>query len=150
MALLAATAVDTLAVIGRHVAMPLTGSIEVIQAAVLLSGVIAMLVATVQNVHARVRLVIDRLPAGKRRVADRLSDLLTLAFFAALLVGSGWIAWDLRSAAEESELLGIPWMALRMIAAVILLVTCGVLAWQVLRGSAAPSARGGHKTGRDD
>ena len=150
MALLAATAVDTLAVIGRHVAMPLTGSIEVIQAAVLLSGVIAMLVATVQNVHARVRLVIDRLPAGKRRVADRLSDLLTLAFFAALLVGSGWIAWDLRSAAEESELLGIPWMALRMIAAVILLVTCGVLAWQVLRGSAALSARGGHKTGRDD
>ena len=34
-ALLAATAIDTLAVIGRHLGIPVTGSIELMQAAVL-------------------------------------------------------------------------------------------------------------------
>ena len=134
-ALLAATAIDTFAVVGRHVGLPVPGSIEMMQAVVLVSGIIAMLVATVENAHARVKLVVDRLPAGQRALADRLSNLLTLAFFIALLVGSSWIAWDLRDAYEQSELLGIPWMALRIVAGLVLLVTCGVLVRRVIVGS---------------
>ena len=135
LALLAATAIDTFAVIGRHVGMPVPGSIEMMQAVVLVSGVIAMLVATIENAHARVKLVVDRLVPARRALADRLSNMLTLLFFAALLAGSSWIAWDLRDAYEQSELLGIPWLALRIIAGLVLLATCAVLAWRVIRGS---------------
>ena len=135
LALLAATAIDTFAVIGRHVGLPVPGSIEMMQAVVLVSGVIAMLVATIENAHARVKLVVDRLSPARRAVADRLSNLLTLLFFAALLAGSSWIAWDLRDAYEQSELLGIPWLALRVIAGMVLLATCAVLALRVIRGS---------------
>ena len=135
LALLAATAIDTFAVIGRHVGLPIPGSIEMMQAVVLVSGVIAMLVATIENAHARVKLVVDRLSPARRAVADRLSNLLTLLFFAALLAGSSWIAWDLRDAYEQSELLGIPWLALRVIAGLVLLATCVVLALRVIRGS---------------
>ena len=133
LALLAATAIDTFAVIGRHVGLPVPGSIEMMQAVVLVFGVIAMLVATIENAHARVKLVVDRLAPGRRAIADRLSNLLTLLFFAALLAGSSWIAWDLRDAYEQSELLGIPWLALRIIAGLVLLATCAVLAWRVIR-----------------
>ena len=135
LALLAATAIDTFAVIGRHVGLPVPGSIEMMQAVVRVSGVIAMLVATIENAHARVELVVDRLSPARRAVADRLSNLLTLLFFAALLAGSSWIAWDLRGAYEQSELLGIPWLALRVIAGLVLLATCAVLALRVIRGS---------------
>ena len=135
LALLAATAIDTFAVIGRHVGLPVPGSIEMMQAVVLVSGVIAMLVATIENAHARVKLVVDRISPARRAVADRLSNLLTLLFFAALLAGSSWIAWDLRDAYEQSELLGIPWLALRVIAGMVLLATCAVLALRVIRGS---------------
>ena len=64
-ALLAATALDTLAVVGRQVGFALHGAIELIQAAVLVAGSIALIAATAARNHARVRLVVDRL--GKSR-----------------------------------------------------------------------------------
>lgn len=133
LALLAATLVDTIAVIGRHIGLPLTGSIELMQAAVLVSGGIALLVATLDAAHARVRLVVDRLPPKTRLWADRLSDSLTLLFFALLLAGSAWIAWDLRHGYEQSELLGVPWGVLRLIAIACLTATCLVLGWRIVR-----------------
>ena len=141
-ALLAATLVDTLAVVGRHVALPIHGSIEMMQAVVLISGVLAMLVATIENSHARVKLAIDRLSPRRRAVMDWLSNLLTLLFFLALLAGSSWIAWDLRNAHEQSELLAIPWMALRAIAGLVLLATCGVLVARLVSGNRAEQASG--------
>ena len=138
LALLAATAVDTAAVIGRHVGLPIPGSIEMMQAIVLISGMVAILVATIESSHARVKLVVSRLSPRRRLLADRLSDLLTLAFVAALLVGSAWIAWDLRDAHEQSELLGIPWMLLRLVAGGLLVACCGVLARRVI----APQRQG--------
>ena len=139
LALLAATAIDTLAVIGRHVGTPVHGSIELMQAAVLVSGAVAILVSTIDMAHARVRLLVARLSPRRRIVADRLSDLLTLIFYLALLAGSSWIAWDLRAAHEQSELLGIPWMALRITAGLCLLGACGVLTWRIARPNADKS-----------
>lgn len=132
-ALLAATAIDSLAVIGRHVGLPLGGSIELMQAAVLVSGGLGIVIATLDDVHARVRLVVERLPARWRRVADRTSNFLSLLFILALLVGSVWIAIDLRGGHEESELLGVPWWALRMVANVCLLSAVAILGWRVIR-----------------
>src|SRR5690606_16773026 len=60
-ALLFATVIDTIAVIGRHIGLPLAGSIELMQAAVLVSGAVGLLVATIEQSHARVHLLVERL-----------------------------------------------------------------------------------------
>jgi TRAP-type transport system small permease protein len=115
-ALLAATAIDTLAVIGRQVGLPLRGSIELIQAAVLVAGGLALVAATAVDQHARVHLVVERLETRKRLVLDRASDLLTALFFACLLAGSVWLSLDLWNSHELSEIVGVPWRWLRVIA----------------------------------
>lgn len=135
LALLAATLIDTIAVIGRHVGLPLTGSIELMQAAVLVSSSIGIVVATLESSHARVRLLVDRLRLPMRAVADRLSDGFTLIFLLCVLAGSLWLAMDLWDGNEQSELLGVPWAALRLIANLCLLTAAAILAKRVIRGT---------------
>ena len=125
-ALVAATLVDTLAVIGRQVGFAIHGAIELIQAAVLVAGSLALISATAANQHARVHLVLDRL--GKSRAwIERFSELLMAIFVAALLTGSAWLAVDLWNSHEVSELAGVPWRWLRLFAnmslAVIIILT---------------------------
>ena len=123
-ALLLAMSVDALAVIGRHAGVPLLGSIEIVQVAVLLAGVAAMLVATLARVHATVHLLAERVPGHGRDVLQRFSLFCAALFFAALLAGSLWIAADLWHAQEESELLRLPYRPLRILTiAAALLVT---------------------------
>lgn len=140
LALLAATLVDTFAVIGRHIGLPLTGSIELMQAVVLVSGSIGLVVATWDLSHARVRIVVERLSPAARRVADVLSDLLTLAFVLALLAGSVWLSADLWNGHEQSELVGVPWLVLRLIANVCLFACAVLLAARLVRPSQRDSA----------
>jgi TRAP-type C4-dicarboxylate transport system permease small subunit len=116
LALLAMTAIDTLAVIGRHTGFPVHGSIELIQAAVLVAGALAMVAATLADNHARVHLLLDRLSPGRRHVIERLCHLGSVLFFGALLIGSAWIAFDLWNGHEQSELVGVPWRWLRLFA----------------------------------
>ena len=127
LALLAATLTDTLAVICRHLGFPINGSIELMQAIVLVSGSIALIMATWEDTHARVHLLTERMGPALRRLADWLSDLTTLLFLIALLWGSLWLAADLWHGHEQSELLGVPWQALRVIANAGLVVTCLLL-----------------------
>ncbi len=132
-ALLAATAIDTVAVIGRHIGLPLTGSIELMQAAVLVSGVLGIVFATLDDAHARVKLVVERLPARWRGLADRASDALTLAFVLALLAGSLWLSADLWGGHEQSELIGVPWAGLRLVANIGLAAAALILLLRVIR-----------------
>lgn len=127
LALLLAVAIDTIAVIGRHVGLPLTGSIELMQAVILVSGALSLVVATVDQSHARVRLVVDKLSGNWRDMADRLSSALTMLFYLALLAGSAWLAADLWNGSEQSEWLGVPWRLLRLIANICLLAASLVL-----------------------
>jgi len=114
-ALLAATAIDTLAVVGRNVGLPLVGSIELVQGAVLVSGVFGLILATAGDGHARVRIVTDRLSRG-RAWTGVIGPVSMALFFAALLIGSVWLAADLWHGHERSELLGVSWQTLRLIA----------------------------------
>ena len=113
-ALLVAMLVDTLAMIGRQIGLPLIGSIELVQAAVLLAGSGALIVATLAAAHARVNLLLDRLPDRQRHWFERAHALAAALLFAALLAGSAWIAVDLWNGHEESELLRIPYRPLRV------------------------------------
>lgn len=131
--LLAATAIDTAGVIGRHVGLPLHGSIELMQPAILLAGIAGLIASTVMRSHAKVHIVIDRLAEHARRRARRFADAAALLFFGGLLVGSAWIQIDMWDSHERSELLGVPWAAMRMLAtAGLLFITC-LLAWRMAR-----------------
>ncbi len=116
-ALLAAMAIDTLAVVGRNVGMPIIGSIELVQAAILVSGTVALVLATLHGGHARVRLVIDRLQGAPRHVlANDVARWRRHACSRRLPAGSIWLAADLWSGHERSEVVGVPWRILRLIA----------------------------------
>ena len=126
-AMLAATAVDTLSVIGRNAGLPIVGSIELVQAAILVSGTVALVLATLDDLHARVRLVTNRLSGRPRFILGRLSRLATALLFLALAWGSIWLSADLWTGHERSELLGVPWRVLRLIAN-LGLVSCVLIA----------------------
>ncbi len=134
LALLAATLLDTFAVIGRNVGFALHGVIEMIQAAVLVAGGVALVMATLAGSHARVHLLLDRLPAPRKALAERICALITALFFAAILAGSAWLAMDLWSSHELSELVGVPWRWLRLFANLCLLAAVLLLVRQMTRG----------------
>ena len=132
-ALLAATAFDTVAVIGRQVGFAVHGTIELIQAAVLIAGSLALIAATAANNHARVRLLVNRLDRS-REWLERGSDLLTALFVLALLAGSSWLAVDLWSSHEVSEIAGVPWRWLRLFANFALAVVAALALLAFVRG----------------
>ena len=55
--LLGAMSIDALAVLGRHLGLPLLGSIELVQACVVLMGSSALVGTTVRHGHASVQLI---------------------------------------------------------------------------------------------
>ena len=121
-ALLIAMVVDTLAMFGRALQFPLIGSIEIIQAVVLLAACGGLIVATLDRAHARVSLVLDRLPSQWRGRFETAFAVAAALLFAALLAGSVWIATDLWNGYEESEILRIPYRPLRLAIALALIV----------------------------
>jgi TRAP-type C4-dicarboxylate transport system permease small subunit len=124
--LLFAIGADAVAVLGRHLGIPLLGSIELMQAAILLASSAAIVLATVANKHAVVHLLIDRLSPRRRALMERVHALLSAVFFAALAVGSLWIAYDLRDGHEQSELLRIPYAPLRIVSIVAVLAVAAI------------------------
>ena len=135
-ALLLAMAVDAIAVAGRHIGWPLLGSIELVQASVLVSAALAMIVATLARTHAVVHLIVDRLSARRRRQMLAVNALLSALLFFAFLVGAAWLAWEYWSHHEQSEVLRIPFRPLR----VVVVLSCAALAViflrQAIRGEA--------------
>lgn len=132
-ALLAAVLVDTLAMIGRQVRVPLLGSIEIVEALVLIASAGALIIATLQNVHARVNLLFDRMPPNWRSKSRTLHAIATALFAAALLIGSLWVTADLWNGHEESELLHIPYRPLRIIVVLALAALVAIALRDIMR-----------------
>lgn len=124
-ALLFAMAVDAIAVAGRHLGLPLLGSIELVQASVLVSAAMAMIVATISRTHAVVHLVVDRVTSQRRRQMLSANALLSAVLFIALLTGSGWLCWEMWFHHEQSDVLRIPFRPLR----ITLVLSCAALAF---------------------
>jgi TRAP-type C4-dicarboxylate transport system permease small subunit len=136
--LLFAIGADALAVLGRHLGIPLLGSIELMQAAILLASSAAMVMATIARKHAVVHLVVDRLAPRRRSAMERIHALLSAIFFAALAVGSIWIAFDLRDGHEQSELLRIPYAPLRIVSIVAVLSVAAIYLARAFEKRATP------------
>jgi TRAP-type transport system small permease protein len=128
-ALLIAMGVDALALAGRNLGVPFLGSIEIVQAAVLVSGAVAMLVATFAGIHARVRLLVARTSPRVRSTLETLALAASAVFFMALAAGSLWITHDLWTGGEESELLHLPYRPLRLF--MVLLMVAVAIAFAV-------------------
>jgi TRAP-type C4-dicarboxylate transport system permease small subunit len=113
--LLAAMLVETAAVIGRHAGMPVTGALEIVQAAIVPAACASMLIATLRGAHAAVHMLTDRMPATARRRVLRLGALLAGACFTALCAGSAWLAIEYWNSFEQTEVLHIPFRPLRVL-----------------------------------
>jgi TRAP-type C4-dicarboxylate transport system permease small subunit len=135
-ALLLATATDTLAMLGRQLHQPLLGAIEIVQAAVLLASAGALLVVALEKGHARVHLLLNRLPHAPRALVERLHAVCAALFYLALLAGSAWMTVDLWNGHEESELLRLPYRPLRVVVVVTLLLLVVHSLRRIWRGDA--------------
>jgi TRAP-type C4-dicarboxylate transport system permease small subunit len=131
--LLGATAFDAAAVLERHLGLPFPGSLELVQACILLASSAALVAATAHRRHAAARLLLDRVAAPIRRWLQRLNALCTLAFFVLLAAGQIWISADLWRAQEDSEVLHIPYAPLRLLAIAAVLLAAWISARLVVR-----------------
>jgi TRAP-type transport system small permease protein len=131
--LLIVMAVETVAVIGRHVGWPLLGAIEIIQAAILTAACAATVTATLNQAHATVHLLIDRLPHKPKQWLLRFTGLLSAAFFAGLAIAAVWLTVDFWQAHEESELLHISFRPLRALTALATASIAGIFLYRALR-----------------
>lgn len=111
--LLGAMAIDATAVIGRHLGMPVLGSIELVESCVVLMASASLVGTTLDRGHASVHILTQQLSAAARVRFARASDLLSAIFFAALAIGSAIIGRDLWGGDERTELLGLPLAPLR-------------------------------------
>lgn len=126
-ALLATVAIIAIAVIARHLGRTLTGSLELAQATILIASSCSLVSATLAQRHATVHLLVDRVAPGARAVLTWISRLLGALFFTLLAAGAIWIASDLWSGHEESELMHIPYAPLRIISIAAVLAAAGIL-----------------------
>jgi TRAP-type transport system small permease protein len=135
--LLLATGVETLAVIGRHIGVPLLGTLEIIQACILVLASAAMLATTLNDSHASVTLLTARVNERWRRRLRVFSSALSAAFFICMAAGALWLTIELWNDHESSELLRIPYKPLRILsfvaAAAIAIVFVRDL-WRAARG----------------
>jgi TRAP-type C4-dicarboxylate transport system permease small subunit len=132
-ALLLATSVDAIAVLGRHIGLPLLGSLELVQAAIVVASSTAIVFATLANRHAAARFLLDRSTPRLRRLLQQFARVLTLLFFLILASGQAWITHDLWDGHEDSELLHIPFAPLRLVSILAVLLAAGITLRRLLR-----------------
>jgi len=111
--LLAMMAVETVAVIGRHIGVPVTGALEIVQVAIVPAACAAMLIATLRGAHAAVHMLTDRMPEAARSLALRTGSVLAGCCFTALAAGSAWLSFEYWHSFEQTEVLHIPFRPLR-------------------------------------
>ncbi|MFM6930998.1 MAG: TRAP transporter small permease subunit [Novosphingobium sp.] len=139
--LIGATLSDAIAVTGRHAGFNLLGSIELVQAAVVLLATSAMLIATITDNHASVHMLTSRLSTKRARMMARVAAFVSGVTFLVILAGSLWISAEMWNAHEQSELLHIPFRWLRM----VWLIAALLIAWQFFKRAFKSASRDGGK-----
>lgn len=117
---------DAVAVAGRHLGIAPLGSIEVMRALIVILATSAMLMATLVDGHARVRIVLEKVSAPTVAQLERLADIVSAIAFLWLAAGSIWLASDLWNGTEVTELLHLPLRWLRVTWIVGALVIAGL------------------------
>lgn len=113
---------DTFAVIGRHTGIALLGSIEIVQAAIVVFSTTAMVIATLHNHHAKVHILTDRLTPKRAKILAYIAAYISTFYCLLLLIGTTWVILETWNEHERSELLHIPLTELRLMLAGALLL----------------------------
>jgi TRAP-type transport system small permease protein len=116
--LLLVMAIEAVAVVGRHIRIPLLGALEMVQSAILPAACASMVIASLAGTHAVVHLLTERLPSRPRDWLARLSSLIAALYFAGLFAGAVWLTLDYWNSFEETDVLHIPFRPLRVLVAV--------------------------------
>lgn len=133
--LIAATASDAVAVAGRHLGFRLIGSIEAVQASVVLLASAAMLAVTIGRGHATVHMITSRVRRAAQTQLARIAALVSAAVFLLLAAGSAWIVAELWHGHEQTELLHLPLRWLRLLWVIFALL----IAFEFARSAFAPA-----------
>jgi len=112
--MLVAMASDALAVLGRHVGFTLPGSIELFQVAAVVALSMAILLASLNDRHAAVDLLVGRASPRTARVLFLIGRLALTLAFTLLCAGSIWVSADLWSTHEMTEIRAIPLRPFRL------------------------------------
>jgi TRAP-type C4-dicarboxylate transport system permease small subunit len=128
-----AAAVETVAVAGRWLSLPLHGALEIIQAAILVTASVAMLMATLAESHATVHILINRAGPSLKVLLKRFAALLSAVLFLALATASLWLAYEHWGVHEASELLHIPFPPLRILCCLSMLAILGVFTYRAIK-----------------
>ncbi|GGB27391.1 hypothetical protein GCM10011380_16300 [Sphingomonas metalli] len=131
--LLAAMATDALAVAGRHAGIRLLGAIEVVQACIVLIATTAIVLTTIVDGHARVHILLERMAPARAAAWLRGANALSALVFLWLAAGSAWLASDLWSSFELTEILHLPLRWLRLAWIVGALATAILFARRALK-----------------
>lgn len=131
--LVIAMAADFSSVVARHLGHPIHGSIEVVQAAVVIAISAALIGATFAGAHAAVHVITERLSPAVRGPLARIASLLGALFFAALCAGGLWLLTDTLPGDERTDLLHLPLAPFRLIWAASTATAAVVFAWRVFR-----------------
>jgi TRAP-type transport system small permease protein len=128
---------DALAVLGRHAGFAILGSIEIVQMSAVVAISAAIVLATLDQCHAAVHLVTERVSPRSRALLGRVQHWLEAAGFAVLCAGAVWIVIDHWQTHEETDLLHIPMVEFRVFWIVCAGISCGYSLWLAFaRGSA--------------
>ncbi len=115
LALVGTMIIVVLSVIGRHIRIPLPGSVEIVELLIVIVATTSILYATLVGSHASARLFIDRLTPRLKAVIQNLGFLLGALFLLALVGGNIWLVIDYWSVHEASHLLEIPIIPFRLL-----------------------------------
>jgi TRAP-type C4-dicarboxylate transport system permease small subunit len=112
---------DTVAVIGRHLNIALLGSIEIVQACIVLLSSGAIVAATKYGNHARVRILTNRLNPDFSAKLHYFTAIISTVYSLLMVGGCAWIIWEVWAEHERSEILHIPlvWLRLLLLAALL-------------------------------
>ena len=136
--LLTVMLVETAAVIGRHIGVPLLGALEIVQAGIMPAACAAMMIAALRGAHAAVHMITERLPPLARRSAAGVGAVLAGIYFLALFAGSAWLVAEYWNSFEQTEVLHIPFRPLRVLVAVAAMGIAGAFfarAWRTRQSS---------------
>jgi TRAP-type C4-dicarboxylate transport system permease small subunit len=132
-AMLLAMATDALAVAGRHLGFTILGTIEIFEACIVVAATSAIVIATLDHGHARVRILLERLSPAAASRFERAADAIAVLIFLALAAGSTWLASDLWHGHELTEVLGLPLRWFRAFWIAGCLVTAAIFALRAAR-----------------
>ncbi|MGH1470322.1 MAG: TRAP transporter small permease [Cellvibrionaceae bacterium] len=122
----------TISVIGRHLNIPVPGSVEIVEILIVIVASTGILFATIQRSHASAKLFVEHLPARIAHFIERIGLLVGLLIMLTITAGSIWLLIDVWNLHETSHLLEIPIVPFRIFFTACAFGTSLVLFYQMI------------------